>query len=64
MHISEVEKYRMGKDHEMRHGYQTQTNSKFPHEVGIGETQPIFKEIDNKHAMEIQPEGYFIGGYK
>lgn len=58
MHISDVEKYRMEKDHQMRHGYKVHDNNVFPHNVEVKEHQPIFKEYENKHARESRPSDY------
>lgn len=32
MHISEVEKYRADKEHQMRNGYADHRNARFPHQ--------------------------------
>lgn len=58
MHISEVEKARMEKEHQMRNGYQVQDNNRFPHSMPINEHQHVFKDTENKHARESQPEDY------
>jgi hypothetical protein len=61
MHISEVEKARLDKEHEMRHGYQMHNNNKFPHTPMNAESQHIFRDSENKHAMEYKPNHYETG---
>lgn len=59
MHVSEVEKARMEKDHKMRNGYQIQDNKRFPHDTReINEHQYLSKDMENKHARESKPEDY------
>jgi hypothetical protein len=58
MHISDVEKARMEKDHQMRNGYQVQNNNRFPHSMSINEHQYVNKDTENKHARESQPSDY------
>ena len=59
MHISDIEKARMEKDHQMRHGYQVMDNKRFPHESNdINEHSHVYKDMENKHARESQPEDY------
>lgn len=63
MHISEVEKARMEKDHKMRNGYQMEDNKKYPHMQENPEHQPLFnKEYENKHARESKPSDYNENG--
>lgn len=58
MHISDVEKARMEKDHQMRHGYHVMHNKVFPHHTNdVNEKQYIAKDTENKHAAEMQPSG-------
>lgn len=57
MHVSEVEKARLEKEHKMRHGYQVHDNAKFPqHMNDVNEHQYLPKDMDNKHAREAIPE--------
>ncbi len=63
MHISEVEKARMEKDHQMRHGYQIHDNNTFPHMTEVNEHRSLFKDEENKHARESMPEDFHHGGY-
>lgn len=57
MHISDVEKARMEKDHKMRNGYQDHDNSRFPHDNSdVTETRYAYKDLDNKHARDAKPE--------
>lgn len=58
MHISEVEKARLEKEHQMRNGYQVQNNAQYPHTAPISEHQYVNKDMENKHARESQPEDY------
>lgn len=60
MHISEVEKARMEKEHQMRNGYQNMDNKQFPHHINdIHESQFSYKDMENKHGKEYKPEmGY------
>jgi hypothetical protein len=58
MHISEVEKHRMEKEHKMRHGYQDHSNKRFPHHDEDAEHQFSMKDMENKHAREAQPIDY------
>lgn len=53
MHISEIEKARLEKDHQMRYGYQIQNKNNFPHNNDVNESQYIHKDMENKHAREI-----------
>jgi len=64
MHISEVEKARLEKDHQMRNGYQIHDNKRFPMnvQVEVNEHEPIFKDSENKHARESKPEDYNMMG--
>lgn len=61
MHISEVEKARMEKDHRMRNGYQIQDGKRYPQNVEINEHQHLFKDSENKHARESKPEDFKVG---
>jgi len=54
MHISEVEKYRMEKEHQMRTGYQQADRNV------VNEHAHIFKDTENKHARESRPSDYEI----
>lgn len=57
MHISEVEKARMEKDHQMRNGYADHRNARFPHQQNeVYERQYNFRDTENKHAKEFPPE--------
>lgn len=59
MHISDIEKARMEKEHKMRHGYQLQDNKKFPHSADeIKEHQHVYQDVENKHARESKAEDY------
>lgn len=59
MHISEVEKARLEKEHSMRNGYQIQDGKRFPHTTNdISEHQFLYKDTENKHARETKPEDY------
>ncbi len=63
MHISEVEKARLEKEHQMRNGYQVHDNNRFPHMNEIKEHSPLYKDTENKHARESKPEDYNMGSY-
>ena len=63
MHISEVEKARLEKDHQMRHGYQIHDNKRFPINVEVSEHQGLPKNMENKHARESKPEDFNRGSY-
>ena len=52
MHVSEVEKARLEKEHQMRHGYQVHNNNRFPHTTEVNEQVHIYKDTENKHARE------------
>lgn len=52
MHISEVEKARLEKEHKMRYGYQNQDNNVGPNATEIHERQYLHKDMENKHAAE------------
>jgi len=56
MHISEVEKARLEKEHQMKHGYQMHNNNRFPHRTEVHEHQYLHKDTENKHARETTPE--------
>ncbi len=58
MHISEVEKHRMEKEHKMRHGYQDHDNKRYPHVDEGAKHQGVYQYVDNKHARESKPEDY------
>lgn len=58
MHISEVEKARLEKDHKMRNGYQIHDNKRYPINVEVNEYQHLPKDMDNKHAREYKPEDF------
>lgn len=58
MHISEVEKARLEKEHQMRNGYQVHDNNRFPHMNDVNEVQHVFKDTENKHARESKPEDF------
>lgn len=58
MHISEVEKARLEKDHQMRHGYAVNDNNRFPHNLEVNEHMYVHKDTENKHARESKPEDY------
>ena len=58
MHISEVEKARLEKEHKMRNGYQVQDNAKYPHMQEINEHKHVFQDTENVHARETKPEDY------
>jgi hypothetical protein len=58
MHISEVEKFRMEKEHQMRNGYQVHDNNVYPHRNVVNEHAHIFKDTENKHARESHPSDY------
>jgi hypothetical protein len=62
MHISEVEKSRMEKDHQMRYGYADHRNSRFPHQNEVNESNYIFKDMENKHAKEEIPQNNYGPG--
>lgn len=63
MHISEVEKHRMEKEHEMRNGYHVSTNSnQFPHRNEVSERQYLYKDMENKHAQEEIPQSHYGPG--
>ena len=62
MHISEVEKARLEKDHQMRNGYQIHDNKRYPINVEVSEYQHLSKDTENKHAREAKPEDYNIQG--
>ncbi len=61
MHISEVEKARLEKDHQMKNGYQIHDNKRFPHNAEVSEHQNVFKDNDNKHARASSEEDYKKG---
>jgi len=63
MHISEVEKARLEKDHKMRNGYQIHDNKRYPINVDVTENQHILKDTDNKHARASTPEDFNKGSY-
>ena len=64
MHISEVEKARMEKEHQMRNGYQVMDNKRFPHNTNdVNEHQHVYKDMENKHARETKPEDYNMERY-
>jgi hypothetical protein len=57
MHLSEIEKERKEKDHQMRYGYQTTRNNRFPHSAPTAdERQYLFKDNENRHSLEMEPE--------
>lgn len=58
MHISEVEKARLEKDHQMRNGYQIHDNNRFPHMTEVKEHSSLYKDMENKHARESRPSDY------
>ena len=58
MHISEVEKARLEKEHQMRNGYQVHDNNVYPHRPEVNEHQYVHKDMENKHARESQPSDY------
>ena len=59
MHISEVEKARMQKEHQMRNGYQVMDNKRFPHNTNdINEHKYVHKDMENMHARETKPEDW------
>lgn len=58
MHISEVEKARLEKEHKMRNGYQVQDNAKFPHMNEINEHKYVHKDSENMHARESVASDY------
>lgn len=60
MHISDVEKARLEKDHQMRHGYQIHDNKRFPINAEVNEHYYVHKDMENKHARESQPSDYEI----
>lgn len=53
MHISEVEKMRLEKEHHMRNGYQLHKNRE-----DVREHAYVHKDTENKHARETMPEDY------
>lgn len=62
MHISEVEKMRMEKEHQMRNGYQRMENRQFPHDKQDMESTYVFKDTENKHAVEQIPQNNYGPG--
>lgn len=58
MHISDIEKMRMEKDHKMKHGYQIHDNTRYPHTEKVNEFQFLPKDEENKHARESKPSDY------
>jgi hypothetical protein len=58
MHISDVEKARMEKEHKMRNGYSDMSNQRFPHSDEITENRYVHKDEDNQHARERVPADY------
>jgi hypothetical protein len=58
MHISDIEKARMEKEHKMRNGYQVQDNKRYPHMDEIKEHQHVWQDNENRHARETKREDY------
>jgi len=50
MHISDVEKARMEKEHKMRNGYKIMDNNRFPHVNDVHEDEYVLRDLENKHA--------------
>jgi hypothetical protein len=58
MHISEVEKARLEKDHKMKHGYQIHDNKRDPLNVDVTQHQPVYPDMENKHARASTDNDY------
>lgn len=63
MHISEVEKARLEKEHQMRNGYQIHDNKRFPINAEVNEHQHVFKDTENKHSRASTEEDYQRGNF-
>jgi hypothetical protein len=58
MHISDVERMRLEKEHKMREGYAVHNNKRFPHDLEVKEHAYKFKDMENKHARESTEDDY------